>query len=273
MKLNLYKYHSNNDTLVGHASKHSVPMVIMDDLIELRMRGGINNNALATLMQELKQHRDVLVQEPDTAAEAAIRYRSASAIINRPGSLFNRDPAVERFIATDPDAIVRYVRAVVEHVEPRYHEQILKSSPDNLKRYLQSFKRDLVARHQEFLKLAYKRISEDPVAAFETIIFMGEGNRVRIPELELSIFQFEPKESEWQREVSEPEYMALPQTPDAGGDMGYFNNYSMFQYHEYDSPWNLYVSSLDNVKDRVAAIKQYGFKGREFKLGYNNELG
>ena len=273
MKLNLYKYHDVKDELVGHASKHSVPMVIIDDLIELRMRGGMSNNKLSPLLQELKQHRDLLVQDPDTAAEAAIRYRSASAIINKPDSLFNRDPAVERLIATDPDAIVRYVRAVIEHVEPRYHEQILKSSPNNLKEYLRSFKRDLVARHQEFLKLAYKRISEDLVSAFDTMIFMGEGNRVRIPELEASVFQFEPKESAWRREISEPEYMTLPQTPDAGGDMGYFNNYSMFQYPEYDSPWNLYVSSLDNVKDRVAAIKQYGFKGREFRLGYNNELG
>ena len=291
MKLNLYKYHDVKDELVGHASKHSVPMVIIDDLIELRMRGGMSNNKLSTLLQELKQHRDLLVQDPDTAAEAAIRYRSASAIVNKmdlfnfhtaptklvgyktSDSLFNRDPAVERLIATDPDAIVRYVRAVIEHVEPRYHEQILKSSPNNLKEYLRSFKRDLVARHQEFLKLAYKRISEDLVSAFDTMIFMGEGNRVRIPELEASVFQFEPKESAWRREISEPEYMTLPQTPDAGGDMGYFNNYSMFQYPEYDSPWNLYVSSLDNVKDRVAAIKQYGFKGREFKLGYNNEPG
>jgi hypothetical protein len=100
---------------------------------------------------------------------------------------------------------------------------------------------------------------------------MSEGKR--IPELEASVFQFEPSESSWRQEVSEPEYMGLPQTPAAGEDMGYFNNYSMFEYHEYDSPWNLYVSALDNVKDRVAAIKQYGFKGREFKLGYDNELG
>jgi hypothetical protein len=266
MKLNLYKYRSPAEQLVGYNDKNRVPMVLLTDLNDLSTGRAHSSAGLLARVQELKQNRDVLAQDPESAAEAAIRYKLAARMSNRDESLFNRDPAVERVIATDPRSIYKYVRWVIEHVEPQYHEQILKGSPSDLTDYLMHFKKDLQARHKEFVKRAYERISEDPSEAFTTALHIGIGRRV--PELEASVFRFNPSAAEWHDLVTEPEYMALPQTPAAGDEDDEITSSDLRYYGEYDSPWNLYVSALRIPRDRADAVAQYGFNGREFKLGY-----
>lgn len=213
-------------------------------------------------IMELRRHRDILAQDPETAVEAAVRYKNLS--YGMAGlSLFNRNPEVERMIATNPDAIARYCTWVTGHVEPRYHEQILKSSIMRLTEYLITFKQHLNQHYPEFVKQAHERIAEDPSDAFDLAV--GSGHRM--PDLEPGVFRFVPSDREWHDIVTEPEFMGLPQTPGAGNNMDNITSGNMHRYAEYDSPWNLYVSSLTDVKDRIAAVEKYGFRGRKFELG------
>lgn len=259
MKLNFYKYHSKDSKLVGYHDQASVPVVVASTIFGARpsLTGD-------QFLEKLRQNSVLLAQDPEIAVEAAVKYKTISYGMGKTNlSLFNRDPAVERVIATNPDAIAKYVSWVVGHVEPRYHEQILKSSVAWLAKYLSDFKQRLIERYPEFVERAYERISEDPESAFDLATGAGD----RIPKLEAAIFRFEPSDRIWRDIVTEPEYMSLPQTPGAGNSTDIITSGNMHRYAEYDSPWNLYVSSLSDVKDRVAAIKQYGFKGRKFELG------
>lgn len=257
MKLNLYKYHIADHKLVGYNNQDSVPMLVANNIFDARQH--LTGDEF---IMELRRHRDILAQDPETAVEAAVRYRNVSYSMGGT-SLFNRNPEVERMIATNPDAIARYCSWVIGQVEPRYHEQILKSSIHRLAEYLTTFKQRLDERYPEFVERAYERISEDPESAFD----FATGSGRRIPGLEPGVFRFSPNELEWRNIVTEPEYMALPQTPGAGNNMDNITSGNMHRYGEYDSPWNLYVSSLIDVKDRIAAVEKYGFRGREFNLG------
>ena len=272
MSLNLYNFHSDSSVLAGVKRKDTVPGVVYQDLRHRYNYGTLARNNLPVLMGLLEKNRDILAKNPATAAEAAIMY---SSLLNTSGQrllppLYSLDSDVVRSMQADPNSLCRYIMHVVKRAVPDYHNVILRCTPSQLADYINLFTTQLKAQHQRFLDRAFVRVSEEPQQAYELAIISFP--HMRVPALEAAIFKYNPDAVTWNYLIDETETRSYPETPDADTDYEYITSGNMREYGEFASPWNLYVSGLGKVADRVAAIETYGFNGDKFRLGYSHEL-
>ena len=276
MSMNLYLYHANKDTLVGHKNHNTIPTVVFHNIKELYHYGTLPRNELPTIADLIEKNRNTIARDPEALVSAELMYRSVKNLMRAPSNnyLVNvqlyKPKDVLGILEQDPDSLCRYISYVMTQPQPQYHNLLLKSSPNKLKDYLGNFARELYASYPEFLSKALTRINEVPEEAYETAFRIY--SNARVPELESGIFKFDPGARNWDDTRTEEEVIRYPLTPDVDNDGEYINARNLGEYGEYDSPWNLYVAGIESVEDRVAAIKQYGFKGRPFRLGYNHEL-
>lgn len=262
--LNLYKFHSNEQSLVGHRQRSSNPVVVFDNASEMFRSYYTTPADVAERItaQFLIKNCDVLGRDAKVAVEATRLYRQIKGYrADTVEPLFPRGSAAVKNIAQNPNLITEYVREVIQHVTPEYHDQILKADPKLIARYVEDYPDTLATRHREFLDKAFTRLSESPQQAFEVAVVSFAHERV--PGLELGIFNYEPNRQDWNN--SRPESVRYAETPaiNTARPSALYSD----TFGEFDSPWNLYVSGLSTSRERRRAVARYGFKGREFDLG------
>lgn len=249
MALNLYTYHKNKKLLVGYDKREENSELILNKISAQYKKPDVMKDLLL-------KFRDVLDKSPQSARRAAGLFKRATknAKTREERQLWPLGHAVEKVVAQDPNSLCYYLTHY--DYNPKYNSQILKA--DNLNAigsYIIAFEKELRKDPKFFTQLLNKFV-HNPQESYELAMYMNLDQRV-IP-LEPAIFRFDPDPDSWRS----MHYRVTVRTPAKSGN----------REGEQSSPWNLYVANLHNVKDRVDAIKQYGFKGQKFVLGTRVEL-
>lgn len=261
MKLNLYAYHSGNESLIGYKDQLLVP-----DLLFQNIRNQFGQMANPTKVRtQLKKHQSTLAKSPTAALAAAKLYNRVSKMAKFSEFpdvlLWPQGHAVEKVIAQDPNSLSAYLTELSLKDNPTYHSQIIKADLPLLTTYVAHFEKEL-RKQPKFLNQIFKKFSHDPKESFRLAMNMRLDRR--IPELEPIIYNYSIGEDDWDEWDNDVmTYLMHINTPsdDENGHVA-----------AIESPWNLYVSSLKKVKDRMAAVQQYGFNGSSFPLGTAAQL-
>lgn len=258
--MDLYKYHTETRQMIGIKYLNQIPEVVYHEIE--RDIGGTQSDAINTRMS-LRKNRDILSKSPATAIDSARLYKRTAWISGDFDNtlLWPEGHAVEKVIAQNPNFLCSYFSGLSLKDNPAYHTQILKADLPHLTSYVTHFE-DELWRQPKFLKQIFKKFSSSPADSFYLAMHMKLERRVL--DLEPAIFNYQPDPhpdgERWDDEFS---YYNLIATP--GFKNGDFDA-------ELETPWNLYVACLQNIKDRVDAVEQYGFNGSSFVLGTKSEL-
>lgn len=256
--MNLYKYYSSPDRLIGYDKQLSVPTIAFKQVANTDYWRGPTEAKMAVAV--IHKYQSVLGKDPNIAYRSAKIYQNCTTKQGVSDQLWPRRGAAEQIIATDPESIADYTSDVLGVVTPEYFDQILKATPETLNEYLARFEfKDMVKKYPDFVKKAFARISTDPNHAFYQAVTGGK-RWERIPELEDAIYNWNPDRQEW-LEQAEEEFMDLP---DIDWDEE-SPSVKLKDYPHFDSPWNLYLAQLQSLSARLQLIKERGFKGREFR--------
>jgi hypothetical protein len=258
MTLNLYTYHNGNEPLVGYESRLQIPDLLFQNI---RNQFGAMANAKKVRTQ-LNQHQDILAKSPTAALAAAKLYNRVSKLAKLPDVLlWPEGHAVEKVIAQNPNSLCAYLSELSLKDNPKYHSQIIKADLPWLTVYVARFEKEL-RKQPEFLNQIFKKFSHDPKESVQLAMNMRLDRRIL--ELEPIIYNYTIGEDDWDEwDDILTAYALHPNTPK--DDDGVHAAAS-------ESPWNFYVSRLEKVKDRVAAVQQYGFRGSSFPLGTAAQL-
>jgi len=256
--MNLYKYYSSPDELIGYDKQLSVPTIAFKQVTNTDYWRGPTEARMA--VDVIHKYQTVLGKDPNIAYRTAKIYQNCTTKDGLSEQLWPRRGAVEQHMATDPESIAYYTSDVLGIVAPEYFDQILKAKPETLNEYLGQFEfKDMVKKYPDFVKKALVRISADPEQAFYQAV-VGGGRWHRVPELEDAIYNWNPNKDDWM-EMVDDHYKDLADI-DWDTESPFAN---IKDYPHFDSPWNLYLAQLHSLAARYQLIKERGFKGRAFR--------
>ena len=170
--MDLYKYYSSPDKLIGYDKQLSVPTIAFKQVANTDYWRGPTEARMA--VAAIHKYQSVLGKDPNIAYRSAKIYQNCTTKDGVSDQLWPRRGAVEQIIATDPESIAQYTGDVLGVITPEYFDQIVKAKPETLNEYLGQFEfKDMVKKYPDFVKKALARISADPEQAFYQAVVGG----------------------------------------------------------------------------------------------------